>query len=113
MGRSQSTMRHFLRLKLPIVQFHNPHIRVAFDQRREADVKAAIHCDTAHGRVTLYPADIGMDTAVLERLTLVGRAQSEAALREAAALGGEFTAADAREAAEEADRGGGEATLRG
>jgi hypothetical protein len=47
-GRSQSSMRHFLRLKLPIVRFHNPHIDVQFDQRKDEDVKAAILIDTSH-----------------------------------------------------------------
>ena len=46
-GASQSSMRHFLRLKLPLVQFHNPHVAVAFDVHQE-EVKAAIHCDTRH-----------------------------------------------------------------
>ena len=119
-GASQSSMRHFLRLKLPIVRFHNPDLPIVFDQRKDEDVRAAIHCDTGqtlsahpghcypwataptvlvrglisplslctlsvYGPVTLYPADIGVDSAIFERLSQVGRAQSEVDVQAAAA----------------------------
>ena len=42
-GASQASLRHFLRLKLPIIQFHNPDISVSFSRSPDSlDVKPEI-----------------------------------------------------------------------
>ena len=121
-GPAQSAVRRFLRLKLPIVQYHNPHIAVQLDQHKQQTVRAQIEVTTgqrslaltaprclchlgsrglhpaahlpacvllrcplsAHGSVTLFPADIGVDSDVLDALVQVARADSADALHSAA-----------------------------
>jgi len=73
-GPQQASLRHFLRVHLPIIQFHNPNIPVTFNQKTETGIKAAIDIRSVSGvEMTLFPAEIGYDSDIMKRIVEVGQ----------------------------------------